>query len=59
MQKRCSVQVTLSLPGLPEAACQSEMLAEWGTAPGAGGHKDKLIPDTKTAKPLPGQTELV
>ena len=61
MQKHTSVQVPL--PGISDQPCQSEMLAEWGTAPGAGGRKDALIDvnaieKREEAKPLPGQLTL-
>ncbi len=58
---RTSVQTGLS--GFGKEDAQSSMLAEFATAPGAGGRKDTLIDveDIKVAeaaKPLPGQARL-
>ena len=62
MANHTSVQV--SLPGMPDLAAQSEMFAEFGTAPGTGGHKDTLVDvaalrKQDEAKPLPGQITMI
>ena len=54
------VSAQSGLPGIGPEGAQSKAFEEWGTAPGAGGKKDRLIDtdaikEREKAKPLPGQ----
>jgi hypothetical protein len=58
------VSAQTGLMGFGHEAAQSTMMGEWGTAAGAGGHKETLvdvekIKEAAAAAPLPGQHEMI